>query len=130
MGPGLLRDRGPLESAVEGSQATAGGVDAYPDVHTKAAARFHSIASDHAFVDGNNRNRPLGDRRLLGFNLEADDADLIHVSVEVAIGNVSVQAIAQQLSKWARPIPEHPEELRSARTQAGRRRVGNAHSDS
>lgn len=114
VGPGLLRDRGLLESAVERPRATAGGVDAYPDVHTKAAALFHAVASNHAFVDGNKRTAVLATVAFYGFNgfnLDADDADLVHVSVDVAIGNVSVQAIAQQLSKWARPIPEHPDEL-------------------
>jgi death-on-curing protein len=36
-------------------QTTVGGADAYPDVHSKAAALFHSLIRNHAFIDGNKR---------------------------------------------------------------------------
>lgn len=36
-------------------QATAFGADAYPDLDTKAAALLHSLARNHALVDGNKR---------------------------------------------------------------------------
>jgi len=47
-----LRDVGLLESAVGRPQASAFGKDAYPSVHDKAAALLHSIARNHALVDG------------------------------------------------------------------------------
>jgi death-on-curing protein len=45
--PGQLRDQALLESAVARPQASVGGKDAYPDLHAKAAALFHSIVSNH-----------------------------------------------------------------------------------
>ena len=55
LGEVQLRDVGLLESAVARPQATAFGKDAYPTVHAKAAALLHSIAGNHALVDGNKR---------------------------------------------------------------------------
>jgi death-on-curing protein len=51
----LVRDYGLLESALGRPQATAFGQDAYPDLDTKAAALLHSVARNHALVDGNKR---------------------------------------------------------------------------
>jgi death-on-curing protein len=50
-----IRDAGLLEAAAARPQATAFGADAYPDLHTKAAALVHSLARNHALVDGNKR---------------------------------------------------------------------------
>jgi death-on-curing protein len=49
------RDFGLLASAVARPQASMFGQDAYPDLHVKAAALLHSLAANHAFVDGNKR---------------------------------------------------------------------------
>jgi death on curing protein len=51
----LIRDRGLLESAAARPRASAFGEDAYPGIHAKAAAVLHSIARNHALVDGNKR---------------------------------------------------------------------------
>jgi death on curing protein len=50
-----VRDAGLLESAAARPQATAFGSDAYPDLDSKAAALLHSLARNHALVDGNKR---------------------------------------------------------------------------
>jgi death-on-curing protein len=50
-----VRDHGLLESALARPQASAFGRDAYPDIHGKAAALLHSLARNHALVDGNKR---------------------------------------------------------------------------
>ena len=56
LGPGYtVRDYGLLEAALSRPQATAFGKDAYPDLDTKAAALLHSIARNHALIDGNKR---------------------------------------------------------------------------
>jgi death-on-curing protein len=59
-----LRDVGLLEAAAARPQATAFGSDAYPDLHTKAAALLHSLAKNHALVDG---NKPLALGALIAF---------------------------------------------------------------
>lgn len=50
-----VRDLGLLESALARPQASAFGEDAYPSLHAKAGALMHSIARNHALVDGNKR---------------------------------------------------------------------------
>lgn len=54
----VLRDRALLESAVARPQASAFGVDAYPDLASKAAALLDSLVLNHASVDGNKRTAP------------------------------------------------------------------------
>lgn len=56
LGPGFdVRDYGLLEAALARPMATAFGQDVYPTMHSKAAALLHSIARNHALVDGNKR---------------------------------------------------------------------------
>lgn len=50
-----VRDHGLLESALGRPQASAFGQAAYPGMHEKAAALLHSLARNHALVDGNKR---------------------------------------------------------------------------
>lgn len=50
-----VRDYGLLESALARPQTTVFGEDAYPTLSEKAAALLHSIAKNHALVDGNKR---------------------------------------------------------------------------
>ncbi len=53
--PLLVADEGLLQSAVARPQTSAFGDDAYPTLWDKAAALLHSLARNHAFVDGNKR---------------------------------------------------------------------------
>ena len=50
-----VRDYGLLEAAAARPQVTAFGGDAYPNLDAKAAALLHSLARNHALVDGNKR---------------------------------------------------------------------------
>jgi death on curing protein len=50
-----VRDYGLLEAAVARPQATVFGQDAYPDLDAKAAGLLHSVARNHALIDGNER---------------------------------------------------------------------------
>jgi death-on-curing protein len=63
-----LRDLDLLESAVARPQASAFGVDAYPDLASKAAALLHSLVLNHAFVDGNKRTAVLSTLVFLDLN--------------------------------------------------------------
>lgn len=58
-GPDLLADFGLLEAAVLRPQQSVFGSDAYPDIHSKAAAMMHSLIRNHPFVDGNKRTGVL-----------------------------------------------------------------------
>ncbi|SNQ47373.1 Toxin Doc [Frankia canadensis] len=53
--PPQVRDHGLLESALARPQASVFGRDAYASLHDKAAALAHSLARNHALVDGNKR---------------------------------------------------------------------------
>jgi len=52
---GPVRDQGLLDSAAHRPQASAFGQEAYPTLAAKAAALPHSIARNHALIDGNKR---------------------------------------------------------------------------
>ncbi len=51
----VVRDYGLLDAAIARPQSSVFGVDAYPDLFEKAAALLHSLARNHALVDGNKR---------------------------------------------------------------------------
>lgn len=55
LGIGPVRDVGLLDSALNRPRSSAFGEDAYPTFALKAAALFHSLAKNHALVDGNKR---------------------------------------------------------------------------
>ena len=55
LGEVLVRDMGLLESALARPQTTVFGEEAYASLSQKAAALAHSIARNHALVDGNKR---------------------------------------------------------------------------
>lgn len=96
-----VRDVGLLASAADRPRASAFGEDAYPTLETKAAALLHSLACNHALVDGNKRLALAGTIAFLGVNgrrltLSNDEAyDLV---IAVATGALDdVRLIAEQL---------------------------------
>jgi death on curing protein len=98
-----VRDRGLLESALARPQSSAFGEDAYSGIHEKAAALLHSLARNHALVDGNKRLALAATIAFYGMNgvrltLSNDEAyDLI---IDVASGRLDdVPAIASVLEK-------------------------------
>ena len=68
LGEVLVRDHGLLESALARPQTSVFGSDAYPTVQEKAAALLHSLARNHALVDGNKRLALAGTIAFLGMN--------------------------------------------------------------
>jgi hypothetical protein len=54
-GEASVRDHGLLQSALARPQASAFEDEAYPSLDEKAAALLHSLARNHALVDGNER---------------------------------------------------------------------------
>jgi death-on-curing protein len=59
-----------LGSAVARPKTTVVGAEAYPDIHTKAAALLHSLCRNHALVDGNKRLAWTACQVFLGLNGE------------------------------------------------------------
>lgn len=68
LGEVLVRDMGLLESALARPQTTVFGDEAYPGLNAKAAALCHSIANNHALVDGNKRLALAALMAFLGLN--------------------------------------------------------------
>jgi death-on-curing protein len=102
LGPDVpVRDHGLLESALARPRATAFGADAYPGLEEKAAALLHSLARNHALVDGNKRLALAGTIAFLGLNgrrltLTNDEAYML--IIEVASGQLDdVADIAEHL---------------------------------
>jgi death-on-curing protein len=63
-----VRDQGLLHAAIERPCSSAFGVDAYPDLETKAAAMMHSVLKNHALYEGNKRLAWLLFVSFLGIN--------------------------------------------------------------
>jgi death-on-curing protein len=102
-----VRDSGLLEAALARPRASAAGQDAYPTLDHKAAALLHSLARNHALVDGNKRLALAGLIAFYGMNgrrlaLTNDDAyDLV---MAVATGTIDdVDDIADQLAGATEP---------------------------
>ena len=68
LGEVLVRDMGLLESALARPQTTVFGEEAYAGLNAKAAALCHSIANNHALVDGNKRLALAALMAFLGLN--------------------------------------------------------------
>jgi death-on-curing protein len=98
-----VRDHGLLESALARLQATAFGQDAYPTIHEKAAALLHSLARNHALVDGNKRLGWLATYTFYainGIDLDAPTDAAYELVIAVTQELADVAKIAQQLRSW------------------------------
>ena len=100
-------DYGLLESALARPRASVFGDDAYPDLHLKAAALLHSLARNHALVDGNKRLAWTSCLTFLGINgqrIAASEDDRFDFVIRVATGAESdLEDIAAQLRAWSDP---------------------------
>jgi death-on-curing protein len=100
-GPVQVRDIGLLEAAVHRPRASVLGQDAYADLLSKAAALMHSLARNHALVDGNKRLAWLATYVFCaknGVELDPDDDVAYDLVVAVASGEVDdVAVIAEAL---------------------------------
>ena len=112
----MVSDYGLLESALARPRASVFGQDAYPDLHLKAAALLHSLARNHALMDGNERLAWTACRTFLAVNdqwISAPEDDRFEFVIRVATGAESeLEKIAAQLhawsyeelSRWRRPV--------------------------
>jgi len=98
-------DHGLLESALARPRASVFGQDAYPELHVKAAALLHSLARNHALVDGNKRLAWTACRTFLAINgqwISAPQDDRFNFVIQVATGGIADLAkIAEQLHTWS-----------------------------
>ncbi len=102
-----FRDAGLLEAAGARPRASAFGEDAYPTIHDKAAALLHSIARNHALVDGNKRLALAGVvafYAINGYRLTMTNDEAYELIMAVAAGDLDdVEIIADTLQRHAEP---------------------------
>ncbi|WFR66574.1 Fic family protein [Curtobacterium flaccumfaciens] len=101
-----VRDFGLLDAAVARPRSSVFGVDAYPDDWQKAAALLHSLARNHALVDGNKRAAWAAAWVFLGCNdvlLDPGfDVDAAYdFMIAAATGELEVDSIADGLRSFA-----------------------------
>lgn len=99
-----VRDAGLLVSAAVRPATHAFGMEAYPDLWSKAAALLHSVCMNHALIDGNKRLAWAAARVFLALNavpLKDVDVDKAEKFVmAVADGSLSdVDQIASRLRR-------------------------------
>jgi death-on-curing protein len=103
----VVRDYGLLESALSRPQASAFGEDAYATIHEKAASLLHSLARNHALVDGNKRLALAATIAFLGINgirLPLTNDEAYELVIEVATGQLDdVARIAHVLDSHSAP---------------------------
>lgn len=102
-----VRDPGLLQAALARPQASAFGGDAYPTLEEKAAALLHSLARNHALVDGNKRLALAATIAFLGINgrrLTLTNDEAYQLVMEVAAGHLhDVAEIAATIRSGSEP---------------------------
>lgn len=95
------RDSGLLASALARPQASAFGQDAYRGIDQKAAALLHSLARNHALIDGNKRLALAATVAFYGMNgmrLTLGNDEAYELVIDIASGRIDdVPAIASVL---------------------------------
>jgi death on curing protein len=101
----MVADYGLLESALARPRASVFGEDAYPDLYLKAGALLHSLARNHALVDGNKRVAWTACRTFLAINgqwISAPEDERFDFVIRVATGvEPDLEKIAEQLCAWS-----------------------------
>ena len=97
-----IRDKGLLESAAMRARTTIYSEDAYPDFEEKVASLIHSLARNHALIDGNKRIAWSAGRIFCLMNgrdlkMPIDDAE--KMILDIAKGDIDVAEIAAILKK-------------------------------
>lgn len=103
----LIRDPGLPESALARPAAGFLGEEAYPTLAGKAAALLHSLATNHALVDGNKRLAFLATAVFLHINdveLALEEGELFTMVVDVAGGQQrDLATLTEQIAQGTRP---------------------------
>ena len=105
IGDVVIRDYGLLASAAGRPQSRAFAEDAYPAFAGKAAALMHSLARNHAFVDGNKRLAWAATRTICLLNgrdlvFSVDDAEQFVLAV--ARGDLDVADMTTVIERHLR----------------------------
>lgn len=102
-----LRDAGLLEAAIHRPKASFGGEEFYPTLFLKAAALFHSLIFNHAFVDGNKRTAFTATAIFLqrnGYRMMASNSMVEAFVLRVVVKKLTVQKIALWIKENSKRI--------------------------
>lgn len=91
-----VKDQSLLESAVFRPQQTVFGEDAYPDIYSKAAALFESVAKNHSFENANKRTSLAAMvifLRLNGIKLKMEQKQAEDLTVDMVLGKYSFKEL-------------------------------------
>lgn len=110
----VVREYGLLDAAIARPKATVFGVDAYPELFEKAAALLHSLARNHALVDGNKRTAWAAASVFLavnGFPIDdrIDDERAEKFMNDAAMGVIELDEIARELTRYHHSSPLDPD---------------------
>ncbi len=100
LGAGPARDLGLLDAACHRPRAGLFGREAYPSLAGKGSALMHSLAGNHALVDGNKRLAFLAAAvflRINGYRLDITEDDAFDLTVSVAAGQLDATGIEKRL---------------------------------
>ncbi len=102
-----IRDLGLIQSAIARPQSSFGGEDLYPSIFDKAAALFHSLMFNHAFVDGNKRTSMVSTARFLslnGYELGVDEKEFVAFPLRAENKHLSIEEISKWLQKHSKRV--------------------------
>ncbi len=99
------RDRGIIQSAI----ARPANIWHYEsqDIAFLAAAYAYGLSKNHGFIDGNKRVAFVVAKTFLilnGYDLDADDAEIVRVMLAVADGTMPETALAEWIHSLLAPI--------------------------
>lgn len=104
---GPVRDLGLLDSVTMRPRSSAFGEEAYPTLAEKAAALMHSLAGNHALVDGNKRLAWTAAAVFLhvnGHTADIGEDEIFDLTMDVAKGLSDLGEIVMRL----RVVPIRP----------------------
>jgi death-on-curing protein len=94
-----VTDLGLAESALARPQASFAGHDFHPELPGKVAALLHSLAKNHAFLDGNKRIAVVATQQFLklnGYELDlSPDEEVFEFIVGVAAGDIAFEKVGE-----------------------------------
>jgi len=100
-----LNNEPSLDYTLEIVKSKIFGVEAFPEIHQKAAVYLYKIIANHIFNDGNKRTGLEAallflEKKQFKINNDISDDELIEFTLLVAKGNVNIE----EVSKWLERI--------------------------
>lgn len=103
-----VKDPSLVLSALGAPKHTFDGKELYPDILSKAAALFRSIAQNHGFYNANKRTAMMATIIFLeenGYEVIAPKNKMYRLAMKIVMDKPSVNNIARTLKKYTR-VPE------------------------